>query len=176
MTGNASTRSVGTEASGRSEPKSPTPMGGASVSEVLARLEAAECGGRELDGALMALDYRWEHRHIGATCWDDHHGSCCPGARHLDWVWVDPATDKFVTNAIDGFEFTSSLDRALALADRVLPGQEWRIGSGDGARTLPWARVGPWIDPDATGATPALAFCIAILRARQASNPTAEGV
>ena len=36
MTGNASTRSVGTEASGRSEPKSPTPMGGASVSEVLA--------------------------------------------------------------------------------------------------------------------------------------------
>lgn len=36
MTGNPSTRSVGTEASGRSEPKSPTPMGGASVSEVLA--------------------------------------------------------------------------------------------------------------------------------------------
>ena len=36
MTGNASTHAVGTEASGRSEPKSPTPMGGASVSEVLA--------------------------------------------------------------------------------------------------------------------------------------------
>ena len=31
MTGNASTRAVGTEAAGRSEPKSPTPMGGASV-------------------------------------------------------------------------------------------------------------------------------------------------
>ena len=36
MTGNASTRAVGTEAAGRSEPKPPTPMGGASVSEVLA--------------------------------------------------------------------------------------------------------------------------------------------
>ena len=36
MTGNASTHAVGTEAAGRSEPRSPTPMGGASVSEVLA--------------------------------------------------------------------------------------------------------------------------------------------
>lgn len=35
MTGNPSARSVGTEAAGRSEPKPPTPMGGASVSDVL---------------------------------------------------------------------------------------------------------------------------------------------
>lgn len=92
---------------------------------LIERLEAAEVGSRELDRELMALTYRWEQRHIGATCWDDYHGTCCPEAKHLDWVWIDPVDGAWKTNAKDGYEFTTSLDAALALAERVLPGKGW---------------------------------------------------
>lgn len=133
---------------------------------LIERLEGAERGSRELDREIMALFYHWDQRPIGATCWDDEHDTCCPGGKHLDWVWSDPLTDCFVTNAKDGFEFTISMDRALALAERVLPGCRWEggVNGHEGA----WAQV----FPDLTGIqgrapTPALALCIAILHARK---------
>lgn len=96
------------------------------MTDLIARLEAAEAGSRELDREIMALHYTWERRHIGTTCWDDDGGTCCPCAQHLDGVWVDPADDRWKTTAKDGFEFTTSLDAALALASRVL-GEERAI-------------------------------------------------
>lgn len=98
---------------------------------LIAKLESASEGSRELDRELMALTYVWEQRHIGATCWDkkasgkrvdDNDDTCCPDAKHLDWVWVDPLTDQWKTTARDGFEFTTSIDAALALAERVIGG------------------------------------------------------
>lgn len=62
MTGNISTRSVGTEAAGRSEPKSLTPMGGASVSEAL----AAEAVTIDMfgDGPMLAnYDDKYDRAH-----------------------------------------------------------------------------------------------------------------
>ena len=95
------------------------------LSDLLEKVRACEGADRELDRQIMTLSYVRDRRHIGASCWDDAYDTCCPGARHLDDVWVDPATDKWRTTAVDGFEFTSSLDAALALVERVLPG--WTV-------------------------------------------------
>ena len=110
-------------------------MSDQAITSLIEKLEGAEVGSRELDREIMALSYRYEQRHIGASCWDDDDDTCCPGAKHLDWVWVDPATDHWKTNARDGFEFTTSLDAALALAERVLPG--WHVG------VQPWFHTDP---------------------------------
>jgi len=62
-----------------------------------------------------------------------------------------------------------SLDAALALAERVLPGKEWMlVKSTEGGETSFHALIGP----DSLGrageaASAALALCIAILRAKQ---------
>ncbi len=139
----------------------------ADMQELIARLEAAEAGSRELDREIMALTYSWEQRHIGVTCWDDREGRCCPGAKHMSWVWVDPATGQWKTNAKEGLEFTTSLDAALALAERVLPGKFWTVYAAyriEGRMTY-----GVNLDDDSDTSyskTPALALCVSILKAK----------
>lgn len=61
--------------------------------------------------------------------------------------------------------YTASVDAAIALAGRVLPGASVLMGWNQTETTRPWARVGTWSAPDATGATPAIALCIAVLSA-----------
>jgi len=104
-------------------------------SALIARLEAAEAGGRELDYEIRdALN-------------DPHWNIRVPA----DW--------------------TTSLDAALALAERVLPG--WQITlSTKGGEMPPWVQIYPlpleednYLDPE-FAATPALALCIAILKAK----------
>lgn len=78
---------------------------------------------------LMMLTYVRDKRSIGATC------NCCPNGQHQDLVWVDPKTDRWVTDAITGFEFLADTDRALLLARRFAP--DWspnirRAGSPEG--------------------------------------------
>lgn len=129
------------------------------LSALIARLEAAEAGSRELDREIMALTYSWEQRHIGATCWDDRESTCCPGAKHIDWVWVDTATDRWVTNSKTGFDFTASLGRGLALAERL---------GMDSFRVM-YAALMSWKAHDPRGPlsqTLPLALCIATLRAK----------
>ena len=143
------------------------------MEDLIRRLEAAGVGSRGLDSEIMALTYSWEQRHIGATCWDDHESTCCPGAKHIDWVWVDPTTDRWVTNSKTGFEFTASLDAALALAERVLPDYWWLVRSNEGDTgffanlglngTNP--NMGAKCFPVFSASAP-LALCIAILRAK----------
>lgn len=147
---------------------------------LIERLEKAESGSRELDCEIMALTYRWEQRHIGGTCWDDYQGTCCPGARHLDWVWVDPEDDKWKTTAREGYEFTTSLDAALALAERMLPGccpgiaknvhyKDWYAWLGDKEEE------GPLDLGNGRSSSPALALTAAILKARATSKPKEGG-
>ena len=63
------------------------------------------------------------------------------------------------------FPYTSSVDAAIALAERVLPGCDLTIRS---------KHKMAWIDglkgEIAYGANPAIAACIAILRAKEASH------
>jgi hypothetical protein len=51
----------------------------------------------------------------------------------------------------------------------VLPGANVLIGWGQTKETKPWARIGVTPSHDATGFNLAIALCIAILRAKEAS-------
>lgn len=76
--------------------------------------------------------------------------------------------------------YTASIDAAIALAERVLPGWKWRVGRTE---VFPngWAYVHKY-DPsncdrideaacaDGKAATPAIALLIALLRAKEASK------
>lgn len=135
MTGNASTRAVGMSAA--NEPKSPTPMGGASVSEVLgAAADLLEKPGAWTQGgwARDGLGDRVVSTSSAATCW------CAMGAM----IRVAFATGRDADGAVD------------------------RLAK------LVGANIGKWNDHPAR----TQAEVVDTLRqaARQASNPTAEGV
>lgn len=146
----------------------------ASLRGLVERLEAASEGSRELNGAIWRI---FEPAEFADKC--SFRGSLYAGHRHSK---AEKRAHEDRMGAFLAPAYTTSLDAALALAERVLP--EWAFemtgyfGLG-GARveTAPdrWA---PYDNADAeTGGvvvnakTPALALCIAILRARS----TAEG-
>jgi hypothetical protein len=134
------------------------------LSDLLERVEGAKGPDRSIDREVMRLSYVEDTRYIGCRC----DPSCCPNSAHLDHVWVDPTTDRWKTTARDGFEFTASLDAALALVERLLPGCGYTI-----TNEHPVERQGPaaWVaipgspGGHATGATPALALLAAMLKA-----------
>jgi|GEM_PF-2567366 len=131
-------------------------MGEIKHTDLIEALEAAEVGSRELDArlwmALVECDRMWRY---WAPVDENHgHGEPSPGALY----YAPHCAQVFVTP-----EVTTSLDAALALAERVL---------GNGPCNL--HRNGPaewgftYVDCDtAYAATPALALCAAILRARE---------
>ena len=137
MTGNASTRAVGTEAAGRSEPKSPTPMGGASVSEVLAA--AAD---------LLEKPGAWTQ---GWYARDERGGICSAGASDAICFCAVGAISK-VSGGLPPVQALDLMRSAAGCTDNI----------------------GDWNDaPERTQAEVVTALRQA---ARQASNPTAEGV
>ncbi len=115
------------------------------MTDLIKRLEAAEAGSRELDFAIMA--------HFGYTNISDPRDA-------LD-CWRGSDGKSHFENAT----FSRSLDAALALAERVLPGWGWSAG---GSRGEHYGRLDT---PDgcdfeeAYASTPALALCAAILKA-----------
>ncbi|MEN5229028.1 hypothetical protein [Brevundimonas naejangsanensis] len=143
----------------------------ADLSALIARLEAAEVGSRELDAAVtvaLQLDARGvtvdDHEYLRATVRSDE---CAPGTY---WRCARSGMSLRTADPV-----TTSLDAALALADRVLEGWLWTVGTerrgsdifasadaydvnGDG--DAEW-----FCQTEAT--TPSLALCIAILRAKQ---------
>jgi len=89
----------------------------ATLRDLRDRLANATGPDRRLDHDLMALSYVKGERSIG-TMEDDGTGwrPC------TDFVWIDPETNRWKTTARDGFEYTASIDAAVALCTRVLPG------------------------------------------------------
>lgn len=131
------------------------------LSALIARLEAAEVGSRELDAAVYDQLFPRLTRDGKAVAgfpgrWPFH-----PGSAHDEEV----------------LPVTTSLDAALALAERVLPGWLWdvtTITTAVGGLRKPLASVvrpdqpeGEEIKTWGYGSTPALALVIAILRAKQ---------
>lgn len=136
--------------------------------ELIERLEKAEAGSRELDfwiafesGALSDV-IRDRPCRVDPGPGDEFTLIDANGKR-AGWVGYHVISPV-----------TASLDAALALAERVLPGWLWEattITTTIGGIRKPLAVV---VDPEGenddvrtfgTAATPALAFCIAILRA-----------
>jgi len=91
---------------------------------LLEKLDAAKGPDRQIDAALMALLYVRGRRNLGTQ---ENSG---PGGRWVpveDDVWIDPATDKWVsTGALD---FTRSLDAAIRFVERAIPQAEWEVKS-----------------------------------------------
>ncbi len=141
------------------------------IAEIINELDQSDGPNRWIDARIDALfrfgsakmrqpGYEWAWKNF--PTWAAHkqaRGMC--GVKHdngdLGLVWDSP-------------EFTCSVDAAIALAEMVLPGEPVIMGWKQTSETLNWARVGKWDTPDATGATPALALTIAILRGKQAQE------
>ena len=119
--------------------------------DLIARLEQAEVGSRELDRAV-ALALGWAIKR-----W--------PNGQGEDWRRID-GTLVLNTN------FSTSLDAALTL---VPTGWHWTVYDTDGlGRGYACAQVEPpeysYEPISADAVTPALALCIACLRARLAAE------
>lgn len=136
----------------------------ADLSALIARLEAAKEGSRELDGAI--------HR---ATSPDDllmtDSGSVGRNprpARRQPLRECDFVSDRDLADLMGSPSVTTSLDAAHALAERVFPDGRWmveRTHQGTGwAMFQPgeFAKIRAMVD----AATPALALCAATLRAK----------
>lgn len=131
------------------------------------RLEAAECGSRELDALVFVAAANDPNTYVIGPS-PESIFSHVPG-------WY--ATGSDFSAAAD--PVTTSLDAALALAERVLPGWYWRAGNTPigrwhhGRYTHGWAHLSRKDasncdrGDEATGwaATAPLALCIAILKA-----------
>lgn len=128
------------------------------MEDLIERLEAAEVGSRELD--LRVFE---KFDLVDGERWSD---------ADLEYALTDP------DRTINPPRLTQSLDAALALAERVLPGQEYEITT-----VYNVARValnmnhgcdgGPFYGSNDCCNVP-LAICAAILRAKQidtAQNP-----
>jgi hypothetical protein len=111
------------------------------LDELIARLEKATGPDARLDTDIMIALGQWTEREWWSFDYQKH----------------TPAN------------LTSSLDAAIDLMEKVLPDAQVLIGFKQTEETLPWARSICRHAPDATGRTPAIALCIAILKALQVS-------
>jgi len=66
--------------------------------------------------------------------------------------------------------YTSSLDAAVALCEAVLPGADWNVGRDKIAYLITPKHPKSIISEDTSAATPALAICLAIIRALKAER------
>ncbi len=135
----------------------------ADLSALIARLEAAEVGSRELD-AEIAL----------ATAQDGAVSIVDPEVAGIFSPrpgWLLDANGS----SISASPFTTSLDAALALAERVLGGWAWQVDRWGAMSRITlnecdndgWHRSTHRRIEVAIERPPALALCIAILRAKQ---------
>lgn len=96
----------------------------AKLEDLVGRVEAATGPDRELDGAIALAVGGW-HRDWLDEGRNPHHMP--------DWYWWH--TDDHPHQATDAHpRYTSSIDAALALAERVLPGYRWGVSQA-GIRT-----------------------------------------
>lgn len=129
---------------------SSTPRG-----SLIARLEDAEVGSRELDAEIAAALDGWSGF----------------GLRTSQIEGRPRGSDRFSTPP----HYTTSLDAALALVERVLPG--WWPGFQKNRGSLERKRWAAWLDGphhsgvdaiEVSAATAPLALCIALLKALEA--------
>lgn len=153
-----------------------SPEGGLIPTELVERLEVADRGSRELDGLVEVAI-----RDVQAAR---------SGLKREHWAKWRSNRDGHISDGhtfYDSAPVTTSIDAALALAERVLPGWQWTLGgprekiakSDDGRPFASLVRAGPEVANEgfvtSPGNTPAVALCIAILKATAASSVGTKG-
>lgn len=138
------------------------------MSDLIARLEAAEEGSRELDAEIELSRRKFLGIIVGAG-WAANY--VLDKGPVLGWIW----DGKNLTSQLKAPHYTTSIDAALTL---VPEGVQWcwkveRHHDEFSAVLTFWAGIGekhsgPFVAGDA--ATPALALCAAALKARQESE------
>ena len=132
-------------------------MSDQTITSLIQKLEGAEVGSRELDAHVWASVNGYElFEHDGAGWRYRMHPDDI--MRHERTSYISPVT--------------TSLDAALALAERLWPHVMWRVGHDpdDGSFKAQLVTAQKPGDPPAVhtnAATPALTLCAAILRAKQ---------
>jgi hypothetical protein len=127
------------------------------------RIASAEVGSRELDAEIAVLDGWCLHPNKTYEAVQGDSGFTCEDCRANSWgnrsnnVHRQRLHDPVPT-------YTTSLDAALALAERVLPGWWFTVGKlGQGFAVL--TNIETAETYKGTAATPVLALCAAILKA-----------
>ena len=139
------------------------------MTTLLSRVLAATGPDRELDAAICValMDVSdAEYFKLGAVK---------PSNAHVDWR-VDLVNDTGVVRSMPPDHYTASLDAALALCERVLPGVSPAVGQN--VHHIYWhARLSTLDEKDApitageaSASTPALALLAAILKAMEARD------
>ncbi len=132
------------------------------ISEIIERLEKADRANGQLDRELFML-------HHGYTRIEQEYDSA--GPRYYAW-----SGEKYIgeITSIDQPQYTASIDAAVQLCERVLPDYLWGITQGTDGDLEFQGNVWPNMQPfdasrDRFGyhSKPAIALCIAILRALQ---------
>lgn len=143
-----------------------------SLQALAERLEKATGPSRELDAALhVALvkpeQYPDDLRYFRLPSASmDHMDMCAPGT-----YWLKQRSGASLQTAPT---YSASLDAAIALCERVLPdNMRWSISNAavkPRANVFPLSPTRPIMGPYSSAATPALALCLAIVRARIAEE------
>lgn len=135
------------------------------IEALIEKLETAEEGSRELDAeiALQVAGWTLEKR----------------GAERKAW-WRAPGQSWASTYNNNPPQFTRSLDAALALVAAKLPSREWGVYADlENRRYDAFVADDVWDESfeniTATAPTPALALCLALLKALAPPHKEADG-
>ena len=124
------------------------------LSSLIARLEAAEGPDRELDCHLWVAAQGGDAR----MNYVESESKCFVWERGLDGMWI-----RGVVNFRAVPSYTSSIDAAVSLAERVLPGNQVNVTKF--TSTVARASIGNGWIAASTHKTPALALVLATVKA-----------
>lgn len=143
------------------------------VAGLIARLESAEKGSQTHNGDVHRALFPDDLLMTDA-------GGVGPNARPVvrqPLRDLPHLTGDVVADCMGVPAYTTSLDAALALCERVLPGWDWLISQGVGEpATACMSPSGIVHGVEVTAATPALALCIAVLKAIHHGNEGRQAV
>ena len=146
------------------------------LDDLIARVEAAEAGSRELD-CMISVELRVLSPHMDVAPWAVNWTG--PYATKGGRVYLVHSDGSLGPNWTPP-PLTTSLDAALGLVERKLPGICWGVEIGLGGFDAYVSRnrvgTGHWLS-EAFGKTPALALILALLRALASkdTSPRSEG-
>lgn len=137
------------------------------LTTLIAKLEAAKGPSRELDAEIAATFHYVSHMPDWVNNWSGKWEAAKSGRVYL----MEDSGNRGPNFISDSF--TDSIDAAVALSERVLPGWDWGSHSfgEDGAHGEVWKHG--WHDDTViygAHSSPAIALVIAILRAKQAEG------